>query len=204
MTSTDLRSRVLALAGLLHALRLVRQIADTGHAEAAAERIALDSVYRIDADSVDAVYGGVGALRGGLQLLREHLAERGADESLPRLGMAVLRLERGFVADETMPRQVRDGIRAAEAIAERQGSLHPDAIGRLGKLYADTLSQLHPKVVVHGNPHYLQQPEVVAEIRALLLAAVRSAVLWRQTGGTMWDFVLRRRAMVRVIEAEIG
>ena len=88
MTTTDLRSRVLALAGLLHSLKLVRQIADTGHAEAAAERIALDSVYRIDADSVDAVYGGVGALRGGLQLLREHLAERGADEALPRLGMA--------------------------------------------------------------------------------------------------------------------
>lgn len=204
MTTTDLRSRVLALAGLLHALKLVRQIADTGHADAAAERIALDSVYRIDADSVDAVYGGAGLLRNGLQLLHGHLAERGADEALPRLGMAVLRIERGFVADDAMTRRVLDGIRAAEAIAERQGSLHPDAIGRLGKLYAETISLLQPKVVVHGNPHYLQQPEVVAEIRALLLAALRSAVLWRQTGGTLWDFVLRRRAMVRIIEAELG
>jgi high frequency lysogenization protein len=41
---------------------------------------------------------------------------------------------------------------------------------------------------------------VVAEIRALLLAALRSAVLWRQTGGSLWDFVLRRQAMLEAIE----
>ena len=37
----NLRSRVLALAGLLQALKLVRQIADTGHADAASERAVL-------------------------------------------------------------------------------------------------------------------------------------------------------------------
>jgi high frequency lysogenization protein len=57
---------------------------------------------------------------------------------------------------------------------------------------------------VQGNPHYLQQPQVVAEIRALLLAALRSAVLWRQLGGSYWDFVFRRRAMMEVVEEELG
>ena len=33
---------------------------------------------------------------------------------------------------------------------------------------------------------------------AALLAAVRSAVLWRQLGGSYWDFVLRRGAMSRI------
>ena len=41
-------------------------------------------------------------------------------------------------------------------------------------------------------------------MRALLLAALRSAVLWRQMGGTLWDFVLRKRAMIAAIEAELG
>ena len=31
----------------------------------------------------------------------------------------------------------------------------------------------------------------MSEIRAVLLAALRSAVLWRQLGGSFWDFVLR-------------
>jgi high frequency lysogenization protein len=54
--------------------------------------------------------------------------------------------------------------------------------------------------MVQGNPHYLGQAGVVAEIRALLLAAVRSAVLWRQMGGSYWDFLLARKAMVDAVD----
>ncbi len=53
--------------------------------------------------------------------------------------------------------------------------------------------------MVQGNPHYLGQAGVVAEIRALLLAAVRSAVLWRQLGGSYWDFLFSRKAMLEAI-----
>ena len=200
----DVRSRVLALAGMLQALKLVRQIADTGHADGEGERNALDSVFRIDAASAEAVYGGnARSLRGGLLLIRDYFTDRSSDQALPKLGMSVLQIERRFVADDTVARQVLDGIRRLEGIAERQGSIHPDVISKLGQLYADTISHLRPKVIVQGNPHYLQQADVVAEIRALLLAALRSAVLWRQMGGTMWDFVLRKRAMMQAIEAEL-
>lgn len=199
----DVRSRVLALAGLLQALKLVRQIAETGHADGEGERNALDSVFRIDAASVESVYGNARALRTGLLLLRDYLTDRSGDQALPKLGMAVLQIERRFVGEDAVAQQVLDGIRALEGIAERQGSIHPDVISKLGQLYADTISHLRPKVIVQGNPHYLQQADVVAEIRALLLAALRSAVLWRQMGGTLWDFVLRKRAMLAAIEAEL-
>ncbi|HST46183.1 MAG TPA: DUF489 family protein, partial [Luteimonas sp.] len=48
-----IESRVYALAGLAQALRQVRRIAETGQAEAAVLQTALDSVFRIDADSPD-------------------------------------------------------------------------------------------------------------------------------------------------------
>jgi high frequency lysogenization protein len=198
-----MRPRVLALAGMVQSLKLVRQIAETGHADTGSQRIVLDSVFRIDADSVDAVYGGSGQLRHGLLTMRDHLVDRSGDELLPKLGMSILQIERRFVGDEGMTEQVIDGLRRLDATAQRQGSIHPDVIGRLGQLYADTISHLRPKVIVQGNPHYLQQPEVVAEIRALLLAALRSAVLWRQVGGSYWDFVFRRRAMMQVVEEEL-
>ena len=200
----DIRSRVLALAGMLQALKLVRQIADTGHADATGERNMLDSVFRIDAASAEEVYGNALSLRGGLMLLRDYFTDRSGDQALPKLGMSVLQIERRFVADDALAQEVLDGIRTLEAMADRQGSIHPDVISKLGQLYADTISHLRPKVIVQGNPHYLQQPEVVAEIRALLLAALRSAVLWRQMGGTLWDFPLRKRAMMAAIEAELG
>lgn len=199
-----MRPRVLALAGMVQSLKLVRQIAETGHADTGSQRIVLDSVFRIDADSVDAVYGGSSQLRHGLLTMRDHLVDRGGDQMLPKLGMSILQIERRFVGDEGMAEQVIDGLRRLDATAQRQGSIHPDVIGRLGQLYADTISHLRPKVIVQGNPHYLQQPEVVAEIRALLLAALRSAVLWRQVGGSYWDFMFRRRAMMEVVEEELG
>ena len=63
--TTDVRSRVLALAGMMQALKLVRQIADTGHADGEGERSALDSVFRIDAASAEAVQAGPEAVQAG-------------------------------------------------------------------------------------------------------------------------------------------
>jgi hypothetical protein len=116
-----LDARVLALAGLAQALGQVRRIAETGQAEEAVVGTALDSVFRIDADSPEGVYGDAVALEPGLRHLREYLAGRIADPLLPRIALSVLQLERRFVADAALGRRVRDGILAAS----------PEAHGRL-------------------------------------------------------------------------
>ncbi len=197
--SHPLSDRVLALAGVAQALAQVRRIAETGAADAAVLETAMDSVFRIDAESPAAVFGGARALAPGLKLLRAYLRNESDDALLPRLGLAVLQLERRFVRDAAAGR-VRDGILAAAPEATAKGSAHPDVLGALGALYASTVSRLRPRVMVQGNPHYLGQAGVVAEIRATLLAALRAAVLWRQVGGSLWDFPLRRRAMLEAIE----
>ncbi|HVI59364.1 MAG TPA: high frequency lysogenization protein HflD [Luteimonas sp.] len=196
--------RILALAGLVQALKQVRRIADTGQADATVLSTALDSVFRIDAETAEAVYGSAADVRPGLLLLRDYFGNRNKDEALPRLALAVLQIERRFVRDEDMARKVHDGILAAAPIAERLGSTHPDVLAALGTLYADTVSHLRPKVMVQGNPHYLGQADIVSEIRAILLAALRSAVLWRQVGGNLFDFLLGRRQMLAAIESELG
>lgn len=199
---TSIENRMLALAGLAQALAQVRRIADTGQADAAVLDTALESVFRIDAASPVAVYGDTTALRPGLQLLARYLRNESADALLPRLGMAVLQLERRFVQDPAA-QKVHAGILALAGDAIRQGSTHPEVLAALGTLYADTVSHLRPRVMVQGNPHYLGQAPVVAEIRAVLLAALRSAVLWRQMGGSYWDFLLRRRQMLAAVEAAL-
>lgn len=198
-----MHERVLALAGLVQALKQVRRIADTGQADASALSTALDSVFRIDADSPESVYGTAADLRPGLVVLRDYFGNRNKDEALPRLALAVMQIERRFVRDGRMAQQVHDGIVATAPIAERLGSDHPDVLTALGKLYADTVSNLRPKVMVQGNPHYLGQADIVSEIRALLLAALRSAVLWRQMGGSLFDFLLGRRQMLAAIESAL-
>lgn len=193
--------RTLALAGLVQSLKQVRRIADTGQADAQILATSLDSVFRIDADSPEAVYGGAASVRPGLLLLRDYLSNHGDDPQLPKLALSVTQLERRFVSSGPVAERVHEGILELKPTADRLGSSHPEVLAALGALYAESVSHLRPKVMVQGNPHYLGQAGVVAEIRAILLAALRSAVLWRQMGGSAWDIFLRRRALQQSIES---
>lgn len=196
--------RVLALAGLAQALAQVRRIADTGQAEASVLETLLGSVFQIDAASVADVYGGAAALRPGLLLLRDYFGGTTRDPQLPRLALSVTQLERRFVADMDMVGEVQAGILAQKDKADELGVAHPEVLAALGGLYSKTLSNLRPRVLVQGNPHYLGQHAVVAEVRAVLLSAVRSAVLWRQSGGGLLDFLLRRRDLAAAVNAHLG
>jgi len=201
---SGMNDRVLALGGMLQALAQVRRIADTGQSESTQVQVALDSVFRIDAASTEAVYGDAASLRKGLGLLRDYLANESKDQALGKLALAVLQLERRFVREDAVVTQVLTGLRGLEAPAQRMGSTNPDVVAGLGSLYADTVSTLRPRVMVQGNPHYLGQAGVVAEIRALLLAALRSAVLWRQSGGNLWDFLFSRKEMAAAVDTLLG
>ncbi|WP_462115938.1 high frequency lysogenization protein HflD [Lysobacter xanthus] len=203
-TVEPIYDRVVALAGLLQALAQVRRIADTGEANEAVLATCLGSLFRFDARTTADVYGGLENVRPGLELLRMQLAGDGADPALARLVLPVLQLERRFVRDDAMTAQVRRGLEVLAYRAEADGATHPDIVAAIGQLYAQTLSTLKPRVLVQGNPHYLGQPRVVSEVRAALLGAVRSAVLWRQRGGSLWDVALRRRAMLAAVDAHLG
>ncbi|MBS0576904.1 MAG: high frequency lysogenization protein HflD [Proteobacteria bacterium] len=192
-----MNDRALAFAGLLQACQLVRQIADTGDAQTAPLATCVDSLFRFDADSVEAVYGSATELRPGLELLIAQIdGGQDRDAMLLRLLASVLRVERSYHAQRTLADKLRQGLEHIARQREHLGATHPTILGRLGDLYAETISNLRPRIMVQGNPVYLQQPPVVAEIRAVLLGALRSAVLWRQLGGSQWDLYLRRRHML--------
>jgi len=59
-------------------------------------------------------------------------------------------------------------------------------------------------VLVKGNSQTLAQPDTAALVRALLLAGTRSAVLWRQCGGSRWRLLFERRALLAAIDAHLS
>jgi high frequency lysogenization protein len=185
--------RVLALAGLFQATALVQQLASDGRCDEQAMEASLRSVFRIDAPSVVGVYGNVGGVRLGLRTLIAQLDETGRDMAVTRMAVTVLRLERSLAARRDLLDHLQQGILAAKRQVDHFGQTSPQVIGRLAELYASTLSTLKPRVMVTGNPQLLQQNAIVERVRAGLLAAVRSAVLWRQVGGRQWQLLLHRR-----------
>ena len=186
--------RVIALAGLFQTLALVRALATHGSCDTNAARHSIASVFRIDADTPADVFGGIGNLRLGLETLVAQLGESGKrDFGLTRMAVHVLRLERALARRPDVLRAVRAGIDSLQGMATQVESGQVDASARLAELYAQNLSRLQPRILVEGNPTYLQQPAQVNQIRTLLLAAVRAAVLWRQLGGSQLRLLFRRR-----------
>ena len=118
MSNDTIEQRVLALAGLVQALHQVRRIAETGQAEDAAVRTAVDSVFRIDAPTPQAVYGSAAELSQGLRLLRDHLRKTRRDDAVARLAMAIFQLERRFDATPDAVRKVVAGLNEQSASAE--------------------------------------------------------------------------------------
>ena len=190
-----MKDRTLALAGLMQAVRLVQQMAQTGEADTKALAASIDSLFRFDADSVEDVFGGAGGVEDGLRRLLSQLDGDGRDPALTRMAMTVLHLERRFIAHPTAADAVHTTLQDIARQRAHLGPAHPTVLSRLGELYAEQLSTLGPRVLVQGNPVYLGRPDVVGEVRATLLAAVRAAVLWRQLGGGYLDFLFARRRM---------
>ena len=185
--------RVLALAGLFQATALAQQLANDGRCDDTALEASLASVFRIDAPSVVGVYGNVSGVRLGLRYLIAQLDESDRDMAVTRMAVTVMRLERSLSARRDLLEQLQQGIVAAKRQVEHFGLGSSQVHSRLAELYATTLSPLKPRVMVTGNPQLLQQSALVERVRASLLAAVRSAVLWRQVGGRQWQLLLHRR-----------
>jgi high frequency lysogenization protein len=186
-------ARVIALAGVLQGCRLVHEVATTGRADAGSIETCLASVFRIDADSAADVFGGLSGVRLGLEALVAQFDGTARDLAQTRLVLGVLRLQRRLARNPRMLHALRDGIDTIKRQADHFGLAHPTVQARLADLYVSTLSQLRPRVIVHGNPVHLSNPQAVAQIRSLLLASVRAAVLWRQVGGGQLRLLLRRR-----------
>lgn len=196
--------RLLALAGVAQALAQVRRLADTGQADGAHLQPLIESVFRIDAETPAAVYGGAAAVAPGLRILRAHFGNQARDPLLPRLALALLQLERHFVADAEAVDGVRERIETLAPLARSRGPLDREVLAGLARVYVDHISPLRPRIMVQGNPHYLAQADLVGEVRATLLAALRSVVLWRQLDGSQWDLLLRKRALRDGVDALLG
>ena len=186
-------ARVIALAGVFQACRLTRDIATTGRADAVSAEASLASLFRIDADSAADVFGGVAGVRMGFEQMIAQLDGGARDLALTGLVLGVIRLARRLLGASAMRAELRSGIESIGQQAERVGVADDAVQARLAELYRNTLSHARPRIVVHGNPTHLGNPRDVERIRAMLLAAVRAAVLWRQVGGGQLRLLLRRR-----------
>ncbi|MEM1412661.1 MAG: DUF489 family protein [Pseudomonadota bacterium] len=190
--------QVLALSGVFQATELVRQAAHHGAWSGFAASASLESLFRLEVEDVESVYGERARLRLGLETLHDVLSGEGASGEALQHAVVLLQLQRKFTRDGTMMHQVAEGL--ANIQVETAVLVDPQREERrveaVAELYTATVSTLSPRVVVNGSPRHLQTPRTVAWIRALLFAGLRSAVLWQQLGGGRFNLLLGRKRLL--------
>jgi high frequency lysogenization protein len=193
----------MALAGVFQATELVRQAASHGTWSGFAATSCLDSLFNMESDSVEEIYGGVGKLHLGIETLLSVLAGDQRHMDALRYSVGLLQIERKFKRRRDIQSQVGEGL---ERIGECGRNLDQHEredlqAKQISELYSQSISTLEPRIVVNGKPQYLQVQRTVDWVRTLLMAGIRSAYLWDQLGGGRLELVFGRRKIAREAES---
>ncbi len=200
---TPIEQQTLALAGILQAAYLVDRIARTGTADNAAVNGILHSLFVFDSDEPIVVYGGVHNVQLGLRVLRDLLAGQRRDEyrSCIRYGLGILHLQKALAADSKMQSTIRSRLQHTEKNLEHFSQDINQISSNIAAIYQDTISHMKYRIQVTGSLQQLQNTDNAERIRALLLAAIRSAWLWRRVGGNRWQLILGRNKLLNTTNA---
>lgn len=206
----NIHDKTLALAGIFQATTLVKQVATTGTVDMHDMEICLQSLLDLEPQTVESIYGGVANLRSGLQqLITQMGGEKGKmDMDITRYSISLIHLERKLAKQPALLDEVSNGIQRANQQLGHFPISHENILANLADIYANTISTLSPKIMVTGESQYLGNPDQANKIRALLLCGMRSAILWRQLGGSRWSILFGRNKFAieaeRILEEEIN
>lgn len=189
--------RNIALAVVVQCAQLVDSLATNGHADDAQIDACIAPLLILDPNNVDEVYPDVSRFSRGLNALQKSLEKNGMKEFGEPiryvLGMTVLQQQLGKVSSmQSLLRRRLQGLESLQTqnfdTGDQFAITQPQDydFATLATLYQDTISKLTFRIHVKGDPQHVQNQRVANKIRALLLAGIRSAMLWQQLGGRRW------------------
>lgn len=190
------REQTLALAGVAQFTWYAHQLAASGVLAPVRLQRALEAIYCTDPDSADDIFNGIGGVADGRRFLSEQLQGAQTDKHaglVSRYIGQILRLSARLLKDPQSLQKISDAIAQARLLESTQ------APSILAEAYKQTLSKLRPRILIQGKQETLAVPENSDKIRTLLLAAVRCAILWRQSGGSLWRLVLKRKQLAAAL-----
>lgn len=199
---TKIQEQVVAFGAVFEAATLVEQLARTGQIPSQPLACLLNSLLIRDPKTTLEVYGGDDALlQDGYRLLAGTLERSNnvLQRDALRYALTMVGLERQLARRHDLLDIIGKRLNQVQLQVEHFGITHENVVASFGGLYQDTLSTFRRRIQVQGDIRYLQQPDNAALIRALLLAGIRSARLWRQLGGHRWQLIFSRRKMLAAL-----
>jgi high frequency lysogenization protein len=196
---TPVQEQLIALGAVFQSAVAVDKIAKSGQSSESEISCLLASLLVRNPGSTLDVYGGSDSgLRSGYRALAGALERDPSSlqrEPL-RYVLALLGLEQQLNKRGDLLQLMGARLDQIQSQSEHFGIAHDNVVSSCAALYQDTISTFRQRIQVQGDSRFLQQPANAAKIRALLLAGIRSARLWRQLGGRRWRLVFNRRKLL--------
>lgn len=206
----DLRSETIALAALFQACNQIQKIARTGYADSHASAAIIRALIITDAKTVDDIYDPHKLVVGLKQLITSFTSINGEKQEstieITKTAFKLIALEQAIEKNAQIFNRLgqsidnlRLSILSNHSDYEEGNAdtvLQEDCIKEYANLYQSLISPNFPKLIIYGEEQYLRISENQDQIRALLLAAIRAIVLWRQVGGRRRFFIFRRKSLL--------
>lgn len=198
MTYSPIQNRAIALAGQLQALSLVNEIATSGYLNTRDFETCIQSLFVINPSNTIEVYNNISHLERGLSCLADLLHSKVGTQHKMLLSYAVgiNNLTGQLLKKGAMLGTVSKRLEEANQKIAHFGISHDNTIANIADIYSTTISTFRYRIQVKGEYTYLQQKRVADQIRALLLAAIRASILWRQNGGGVINLLLSRNKLL--------
>ncbi len=193
-----MKNRTIALAGVCQAAYFANELASTGKVrDHNGFEASINSLYIMDCDDISEIYGSdMGNVNTGLKTL-SYAFNRDPDYlTVLKYTLTLLTLERKLNKRTDYLEMIQKGILDSKLLQLPDDPHASAVITKLANVYSSTVSLLQPRIILNGKPEYLKQAVITEKIRTVLLAGIRSAVLWTQMGGTQWQLLFKRKLLV--------
>jgi high frequency lysogenization protein len=158
----------------------------------------LSSILVTSPENTQQVFGSLQNLQIGFTTLVSQLDSDNKlkDAEVTRYIASILSLERKLSRNSKALNELGERVSHVQRQLAHLDFENNQITTNLASIYTDILSPLATKIQVAGNPQNLSIETNQKRIRALLLAGVRAAVLWRQLGGKRRQILLNRKTLL--------
>jgi len=188
----------IALAALCQAAALVKKIARGNEFENQVLMTSLNSITMTDPENTEQVFGDTSQLALGYQTLLAQLSGQSTnkDVEITRYIANLLSIERKLSANSQSMAALGERISNVQRQQLHLELTDSQILSNLASIYTDVVSPVARKIQVAGDPEMLKRPDNQHRVRAILLAGIRAAVLWRQLGGKRRHILFSRQQIL--------
>ena len=199
MMEQSQRAQTIALAAICQAAVMIQQIAKGKTCNAASVECLLKGVMATNPSTVFDVYHSLTDLAEGNRVMVQQLSGNSTtkDVEVTRYVAGIMSLSKKLLKNNRALAKLKAGLEDIERRLVHFDLTSTSILQNFADNYSEAISPIGQKIQVIGNPDVLRQPAIQAKVRALLLAGIRAAILWRQMGGKRRQFLFNRNQILQ-------